>query len=191
MNFIFSFFQECGRAKARPEPSGAKPCIRHAALRACAAPPPRPANGKGERMMRVHVPHSDLLAQTATTTEAPKKQKGIRHLQIGSTRIEFAHDMTQSFLWSGLFLSLAIGKIIRVGKSAWQDEPNYKHIARNEAEETELREFCCEDCGYTMFPARGREGKFFPSNFKCPDHNSCSVYLIRRQRNGAKRVQII
>ena len=79
---------------------GAKPCIRHAALRACAAPPPRPANGKGERMMRVHVPHSDLLAQTATTTEAPKKQKGIRHLQIGSTRIEFAHDMTQSFLWS-------------------------------------------------------------------------------------------
>jgi len=27
----------------------------------------------------------------------------------------------------------------------------------------------CEECGYTLFPAQGREFKFFPDDFKCPE----------------------
>ena len=130
-------------------------------LRACDAPPPE------ARTARIAVPHSYLLA-SSTATAVEKKKKGIRAVQVGDTRIEFAHDMTQSFIWTAVLAGLAVAKVVRVGKSAWQDEPNYKHIARNEAEETELHEFCCEKCGFTMFPARGREGKFFPAGFKCP-----------------------
>mmetsp|Transcript_34153 Transcript_34153/g.107672 ORF Transcript_34153/g.107672 Transcript_34153/m.107672 type:complete len:83 (+) Transcript_34153:667-915(+) len=29
--------------------------------------------------------------------------------------------------------------------------------------------FRCEDCGFTIYPARGREGKFFPKGFTCPN----------------------
>ena len=134
--------------------------MRAPVLRACDAPPPE------GRVARIAVPHSYLMASTATTVQ--KKKKGIRAVQVGETRIEFAHDMTQSFIWTAVLAGLAVAKVVRVGKSAWQDEPNYKHIARNEAEETELHEFCCEKCGFTMFPARGREGKFFPTGFKCP-----------------------
>jgi rubredoxin len=28
--------------------------------------------------------------------------------------------------------------------------------------------FACEGCGYELMPARGREGKFFAKDFKCP-----------------------
>lgn len=125
---------------------------------------PTPVNGK--RQVRVAVPNSQLLA--ANTQAVKKKKKGIYHVQIGSTRIDFAHDMKNSFMWGGLILGMALVKIAKMGKSAFIDEPNYKHIARTEEEETELHEFCCENCGYTMFPARGREGKFFPDDFKCP-----------------------
>jgi len=135
-------------------------------LRACAVPPPDAREARAARTVFLASPHTDLMAAVATTKV--KKKKGIRHVQIGETRIDFAHDMTQSFMWSGLMLGLAIAKVVKMGTSAWRDEPNYKHVARTEAEETELHEFCCENCGYTMFPARGREGKFFPKNFKCP-----------------------
>jgi hypothetical protein len=136
--------------------------------RLCASPggdPAPPGNG-ARRTVRVVVPNSHLLA--ANTQALKKKKKGIHHVQIGSTRIDFAHDMKNSFLYGGIILGMAVVKIAKMGKSAFIDEPNYKHIARNDAEETELHEFCCEKCGYTMFPARGREGKFFPDDFKCP-----------------------
>ncbi len=32
----------------------------------------------------------------------------------------------------------------------------------------ELKVFACEGCGYELMPARGREGKFFANDFKCP-----------------------
>ena len=113
----------------------------------------------------VVLPKSDLLS--AAGVAAKKKKKGIRSVTIGGTKIDFAHDMTNTFIWGGLILGMAIVKIAKVGKSAFIDEPNYKHIANTAAEETELHEFVCENCGFTMFPARGREGKFFPDDYKC------------------------
>jgi rubredoxin len=115
---------------------------------------------------RMALPTTDLLS--ARTATEKKKKKGIRSITIGNNKIDFAHDMTNTFIYGGIILGMGIYKVARFGKGAFADEPNYKHIARNEAEETELHEFCCENCGYTMFPARGREGKFFPDDFKCP-----------------------
>merc|ERR1719401_679707 len=43
-----------------------------------------------------------------------------------------------------------------------------KFIAKTEDEQKELRAFMCSGCGYTLFPARGREAAFFKENFQCP-----------------------
>lgn len=43
-----------------------------------------------------------------------------------------------------------------------------KTAITSEAEEAELHVFKCGGCGYEMYPARGREFKFFPDSFKCP-----------------------
>mmetsp|Transcript_18114 Transcript_18114/g.46332 ORF Transcript_18114/g.46332 Transcript_18114/m.46332 type:complete len:298 (+) Transcript_18114:17-910(+) len=128
------------------------------------------------RTVRVSVPQgTDLLAaKTASQKKLSQKKKGIRSVQIGGSKIEFSHDMTNTFLWSGITLSLIavkVGKLAMEGnlRAVLGEEANYKHIARTAAEEAELHEFCCENCGYTMFPARGRDDKFFPDDFKCPN----------------------
>ena len=157
--------QPAARIGARPD---TKP--RHVMPRACAAPPSPSSDGvrappQQLQQRTVVLPKSDLLS--AAGVAAKKKKKGIRSVTIGGTKIDFAHDMTNTFIWGGLILGMAIVKIAKVGKSAFIDEPNYKHIANTAAEETELHEFVCENCGFTMFPARGREGKFFPDDYKC------------------------
>mmetsp|Transcript_47163 Transcript_47163/g.74546 ORF Transcript_47163/g.74546 Transcript_47163/m.74546 type:complete len:225 (+) Transcript_47163:43-717(+) len=43
-----------------------------------------------------------------------------------------------------------------------------KFVARTEDEQKELHSFMCGGCGYTLFPARGREAAFFKDDFKCP-----------------------
>jgi len=43
-----------------------------------------------------------------------------------------------------------------------------KYVATSEQELQELHSFMCSECGYTLFPARGREAAFFTDNFKCP-----------------------
>lgn len=43
-----------------------------------------------------------------------------------------------------------------------------KYVATTEKEQKELHTFMCSGCGYTLFPARGREAAFFTDNFKCP-----------------------
>jgi len=43
-----------------------------------------------------------------------------------------------------------------------------KAIIKTEEDAKELHRFTCENCGYTIFPARGREGKFFGDDFECP-----------------------
>merc|ERR1712232_219571 len=43
-----------------------------------------------------------------------------------------------------------------------------KFVASTAAEKKELHSFMCSSCGYTLFPARGREAAFFSDDFKCP-----------------------
>lgn len=42
-----------------------------------------------------------------------------------------------------------------------------KTVITSAQEESELHVFKCGGCGYEMYPARGREFKFFPDSFKC------------------------
>jgi len=101
--------------------------------------------------------------------------KGIQSLSVFGAEVKFGHDMTATFLTAGISLGLItvkLAKLVAEGNLrplVSEDKPvNSKHITQTAAEETELHEFCCERCGYTMFPARGRDKKFFPDNFKCP-----------------------
>jgi len=43
-----------------------------------------------------------------------------------------------------------------------------KYVAASEEEQKELHCYMCSGCGYTLFPARGREAAFFTDSFKCP-----------------------
>ena len=40
----------------------------------------------------------------------------------------------------------------------------------------------CTDCGYTLFPAAGREFKFFPDSFKCPECGSPKDKFVDRSK---------
>jgi len=43
-----------------------------------------------------------------------------------------------------------------------------RFVATSEAQKKELHMFMCSGCGYTLFPARGREASFFTDDFRCP-----------------------
>ena len=108
-----------------PHASFRPPLLRPALLRACAAPPSKPGDGaagpRPVRTVRLVSPHADLMAAGATAKVA-KKKKGIRTIQIGDKRIDFAHDMTQAFLWTGVMLALVVKKVVEKGTAAWRDE---------------------------------------------------------------------
>lgn len=38
----------------------------------------------------------------------------------------------------------------------------------------------CTECGYTLFPAKGREFKFFPNSFKCPECSAPKSKFVGR-----------
>ena len=112
--------------------------------------------------VRVGVPNSELLADATTV------KKEINEVGVGSFKMTFNHDMTSSFKWGGIILLLIILKVVRKGKAAFTDEPTASGAVTSQMQEAELHEFTCSTCSYTLFPARGREGKFFPDDFKCP-----------------------
>lgn len=68
-------------------------------------------------------------------------------------------------------LAIKLAKIKR-GQWAATDGVNraatHESIVMTQEEEAELHVFKCGGCGYEMYPARGREFKFFPDSFKCP-----------------------
>lgn len=66
-------------------------------------------------------------------------------------------------------------KLIKVKKGEWSAGDGgvnravtHESIVTSEAEEAELHVYKCGGCGYEIYPARGREFKFFPDDFKCP-----------------------
>lgn len=60
------------------------------------------------------------------------------------------------------------GGQLRSGSSGLNKVTVPKTVITSEEEEAELHVFKCGGCGYEMYPARGREFKFFPDSFKCP-----------------------
>lgn len=71
-------------------------------------------------------------------------------------------------------LVLAI-KLAKVKTGTWtpgggssKKGSSHASIVTSIEQEAELHVFKCGGCGYEMYPARGREFKFFPDSFKCP-----------------------
>jgi len=120
------------------------------------------------RSIKVLMPRKTelLAAQSAMEAQSAAPKRGIRSLTLGGTTFEFQRDMTFHFSFLGVTLVLVLKKIIEKGRLAFEEEAP-KFTTNNEVESTELHEFQCEQCGFTIFPARGREGKFFPDDFKC------------------------
>jgi rubredoxin len=54
------------------------------------------------------------------------------------------------------------------GPDGLPDTKGKDYVVTTEEQQNELKAFKCENCGYELYPARGREGKFFPATFKCP-----------------------
>jgi rubredoxin len=69
-------------------------------------------------------------------------------------------------------LALKLAKVMkgewRAGNGGVNRATTHESIVTTEEEEAELHVFKCGGCGYEMYPARGREFKFFPDSFKCP-----------------------
>eukprot|EP00284_Hemiselmis_tepida_P012620 CAMPEP_0174931308 /NCGR_PEP_ID=MMETSP1355-20121228/33113_1 /TAXON_ID=464990 /ORGANISM="Hemiselmis tepida, Strain CCMP443" /LENGTH=215 /DNA_ID=CAMNT_0016177653 /DNA_START=42 /DNA_END=689 /DNA_ORIENTATION=+ len=78
--------------------------------------------------------------------------------------------MGQAPFWVSVIGGMTVLKMVRqklAGRSVL-DNKDAQFIPQNEEEEKELKIFSCADCGYELMPARGREGKFFAKDFKCP-----------------------
>ena len=97
-----------------------------------------------------------------------------------------------SYFFFLLFGVGLVSKLITKKNATKEDAPNWNHVITSKEQEQvsrrkieghvarlqlltmvrcaahqELHAFTCENCGFTIFPARGREGKFFPDNYKC------------------------
>ncbi|KAJ8904004.1 hypothetical protein NDN08_000534 [Rhodosorus marinus] len=82
----------------------------------------------------------------------------------------YAGSVGYVWLYFGAFCSAALGlKWLRKKQMEMNNEkPKNPTIITSEEMEAELHIFKCGGCGYEMYPARTREFKFFPDDFKCP-----------------------
>jgi hypothetical protein len=88
-------------------------------------------------------------------------------------QMSFWGNSQRSLIFIGVILGMVLLKTVRLAtqgklREMIEEVPNAAYLATTAAETAELHEFCCEKCGYTMFPARGRDAKFFPDDFTCP-----------------------
>merc|ERR1719321_857224 len=88
-------------------------------------------------------------------------------------QMSFWGNANRSLIFIGVIVGMVLLKTVRLAsqgklREMIEEVPNAAYLATTAAEEAELHEFCCENCGYTMFPARGRDAKFFPDDFTCP-----------------------
>lgn len=74
------------------------------------------------------------------------------------------------FIFVQHFVRSLIRKGGDVSKTAMA-EINWDHVVTEPEHLKELKAYCCDDCGYTLFPARGRHEHFFDDvdDFKCPE----------------------
>lgn len=64
-------------------------------------------------------------------------------------------------------------KLVKVLMGKWKSTENVgrnapSSVITSPEMEKELHVYKCGGCGYEIYPARGREFKFFPDSFKCP-----------------------
>jgi hypothetical protein len=113
-------------------------------------------------------------------TEAPSKAGETPQMaspgagaRTRDVQMSFWGNSQRSLIFIGVILGMVLLKTVRLAtqgklREMIEEVPNAAYLATTAAETAELHEFCCEKCGYTMFPARGRDAKFFPDDFTCP-----------------------
>eukprot|EP00962_Isochrysis_galbana_P034133 scaffold11504_cov92-Isochrysis_galbana.AAC.1 len=123
----------------------------------------------GARRVRVTVGSCELLAARATTKQAVKSVAESKGLNINVGGVQVWPNPTPSVIGLAVILGLFARKVFLKGglMAAIREGPDLRFLAQTKAQEAELHEFQCEKCGFTIFPARGREGKFFPDDYKC------------------------
>ena len=153
-------------------PVSPRTAVRHS-VRACT---PRCSEGapQPQRTYRVTVPgeNAELVAfrQKAVEDDGFKYNKKTHWLVNvpswspvnAGKHYEFDHSLHLRGFFT-IAMCVVINRIVliaRFGPSMGLDKGD-EFKAGSVQEEAELHEFVCEDCGFTLFPARGREGKFF------------------------------
>ncbi|PXF47471.1 hypothetical protein BWQ96_02802 [Gracilariopsis chorda] len=78
-------------------------------------------------------------------------------------------------VFAGFGVAALVIKMLKVRTGEWASGSSGvnkvtlpKSAITTQEEEAELHIFKCGGCGFEMYPARGREFKFFPDSFKCP-----------------------
>jgi rubredoxin len=122
----------------------------------------------GARRVRVRVGSSELLA-AAKAKQVVKSVGEKPGININLAGVQVWPNPPNYLIALAFFMSLFARKVFMAGglMEAIRDGPDLRFLAKTKAQEAELHEFQCEKCGFTIFPARGREGKFFPDDYKC------------------------
>lgn len=108
-------------------------------------------------------------AQTTTTTEAPS-----RGLFGMKARAYWESIGLLPLVFAGTGIFVLFIKMLKVMRGQWKSTDGVNRATTPDSVivspemERELHVFKCGGCGYEMYPARGREFKFFPDSFKCP-----------------------
>ena len=67
-----------------------------------------------------------------------------------------------------LLIKVVRARIMKRGKNVLSAMPTWGYLVSSKEEEMEfLHAYCCKQCGTTIFPARGRDAKFFPKDIEC------------------------
>ncbi|CAN0099110.1 unnamed protein product [Pylaiella littoralis] len=121
---------------------------------------------------------SDALRQEAMMEDGTEGTVQDKYTQIYVPADGIIIKKTYGFwTWQvigAIFAQHFIRNIIRKGGSlekTTMEELNWDHIVTEPEHLLELKAYCCEECGYTLFPARGRHEVFFGDveDFKCPE----------------------
>jgi rubredoxin len=134
---------------------------------------PGPPARKGNTRLIGIVGKISVTRETKTeTVEVAQGDSGLFGLQVRA----FWDKMGVLPIGITMFGVAALAlKLAKVKNGAWRagdDGVNrattHTSIPSTAEELQELHVFKCSGCGYEMYPARGREFKFFPDSFKCP-----------------------
>lgn len=110
-----------------------------------------------------------------------RSEKVVESVEVGGLRGFFKSIRPKAY-WESMgiipwftllgvvMLTIKLLRVATGNKESEQDEGPRRSMAAVTTEEDlkQLHEFKCGGCGYVMYPARGREFKFFPDSFRCP-----------------------
>jgi hypothetical protein len=111
------------------------------------------------------------VAMLGLFSSAPAKKTFWEALKT-SNAVQIASFFLKTWkFWMIVFVLVQmLRRVLRDGiRRFFAEVPNRNHSTNTVADLAETHEYTCEKCGFTIFPARGRDNKFFPKNYVCPN----------------------